>query len=66
MRFPAPFVLYSSLKASTDGRLEAHVEGYARLLEAIRDDRFDFEAASDRHVIDFSALPIRGGAGATA
>ena len=27
---------------------------------------FDFEAASDRHVIDFSALPIRGAAGATA
>ena len=45
MEFAAPYVLYSSLRASDDGRLEAHVTGYRQLLEAIRDDRFDIESA---------------------
>ena len=61
MHFPPPYVLYSSLRAPTDGRLEAHIDGYRRLLEAIRDDRYDFDAAADQDVIHFDTLPIRSG-----
>ncbi len=59
MRFPAPYVLHSSLKAPDDGRAERHVDGYRMLLEAIRDDRYDFDEASSRDVITYDALPIR-------
>lgn len=58
MRFAAPYVLYGALRAPGDGRVEPHVEGYRRLLEAIRDDRFDIEAALDRDVIDADSLPL--------
>jgi len=59
MRFPAPYVLYSSLKAPAAGRVEPHVDGYRRLLEAIRDDRYDFAQAERMDVIRFDDLPIR-------
>ena len=62
MRFPAPFVLYSSLKAAKDGRIEQHTEAYVQLLEAIRDDRYDFAAALERHVVQHDSLPIGEGA----
>jgi hypothetical protein len=51
MRFAAPYVLYAALRAPDDGRLQAHVGGYRQLLEAIRDDRYDFETAMRRDVI---------------
>jgi putative NADPH-quinone reductase len=60
MRFPPPYVLFGSLKAPTDGRLESHVEGYRRLLEAIRDDRYDWDAADNLDVIKVDSLPIAG------
>ena len=59
MRFPAPYVLYSSLKAPGAGLVEPHVNGYRDLLEAIRDDRYDFAAAGKLDVIGFDSLPIR-------
>ena len=59
MHFTAPYVLYSSLTAPATGFVEPHVEGYVRLLEAIRDDRYDFEAASTIDVVGFDSLPIR-------
>jgi hypothetical protein len=59
MHFPAPYVLYSSLKAPGAGLVEPHVNGYRELLEAIRDDRYDFVAAEERDVIGFDSLPIR-------
>ncbi len=59
MDFSPPYVLYGSLQAHEDGRLEAHVAGYRRLIEAIRDDRYDFEAASDDGTVSFDALPVR-------
>jgi glutathione-regulated potassium-efflux system ancillary protein KefG len=59
MGFAAPYVLYGSLQAPDDGRLSAHVAGYRRLLEAVRDDRFDFEAAAEADVIEHGYLPIR-------
>lgn len=41
MSFPAPYVLYGALRAPDDGRLDAHVAGYRRLLAALREDRYD-------------------------
>ena len=58
MQFAAPYVLFASLKAPTDGRLEPHVEGYRRLLCAIRDDRYDWSVADDTDVVGFETLPI--------
>ncbi len=45
MTFPAPYVLFGALKARDEARLEAHVAGYVRLLEALRDDRYDLSDA---------------------
>ncbi len=61
MRFPAPYVLFSSLNAPDDGRVEPHIDGYRALLEAIRDDRYDFDAASARDLVTYDTLPIRAG-----
>jgi len=58
MHFPAPYVLYSSLKAPAAGLVEPHVDGYVRLLEAIRDDRYDFAAAERMNVVHFDTLPV--------
>ena len=60
MRFAPPYVLYGSLRAPTDGRLDAHVDGYRTLLEAIRDDRYDWDAADDLDVVQSHNIPLRG------
>ena len=59
MAFAPPYVLYASLRAAEDGRIDPHAEGYGALLEAVRDDSYDFAAASERDIIDFDTLPIR-------
>jgi len=59
MQFPAPYVLYSSLKAPGDGMLEKHVRAYRQLLEAIRDDAYDFEAAEKMNIVDCKTLPLK-------
>lgn len=59
MQFSAPYVLYSSLKAPGDGELEKHVQAYRRLLEAIRDDAYDFPAAEKMDIVDFKTLPFK-------
>lgn len=59
MAFAPPYVLYASLRAAEDGRVASHAEGYGALLEAIRDDTYDFSAAAERDTIDFNSLPIR-------
>lgn len=59
MHFLAPYVLFSALSAPEDGTLQPHVEGYRQLLEAIRDDRYDFAAAERMDVVGFENLPIR-------
>jgi len=41
MHFLAPFVLFSSLGARGDGRIEAHAGAYRRLLLSLRAGRFD-------------------------
>ena len=44
MPFVPPYVLFSSLSGDESAR-QAHVDGYVRLLTALRDDTFDFEVA---------------------
>ena len=58
MEFVAPYVLYGSLRAPEDGRLSSHVKGFRKVLEAIRDDRYDFNAALRGEVVDCEHLPI--------
>ena len=58
MEFAAPYVLYGSLQAPEDGRLAAHVQGYGNLLAALRDDRYDLEAAVHGEFVDCEHLPI--------
>ena len=60
MRFATPYVLYGSLKAPSDGRLESHVEGYRGLLKAIRDDRYDWDAADGSEVVEYDSMPVSG------
>ncbi len=62
MDFLAPFVLFSAGKAASDGRGEQHVASYRRLLQALRDDRFDYAAARHLEVLRDDTLPIQGGA----
>jgi len=59
MRFTAPYVLYGALQAPDAGLVDPHVDGYRRLLEAIRDDRYDFDAAEVMDVTGFDTLPIK-------
>ena len=59
MHFTAPYVLYGALQAPKAGQVEPHVNGYLQLLEAIRDDRYDFDAAEKMDVTGFDTLPIR-------
>lgn len=58
MEFSAPYILYNSLQASQDGRIEAHARGYRKLLEAVRDDRYDLQAAVHGEVLSCRDLPI--------
>ena len=61
MQFAPPYVLYASLRAPSTGAVEPHVEGYRRLLEVIRDDKYDWDAADRRETVDVDTLPIREG-----
>lgn len=58
MQFTPPFVMFSSLKAPHDGRVEPHAANYILMLQAIRDDMFDFEEADTREHMSFNDLPI--------
>ena len=60
MRFAAPYALYASLNAKMSGRAEQHVAGYQRLLQAIRDDAYDFGAADAAPFVTFATMPVRG------
>ena len=61
MRFCTPYVLFGSLKAPSDGRLDPHVDGYRKLLLAIRDDRYDWDVAQRSDVLGFDSLPVMEG-----
>ena len=62
MKFAAPYVLYGSLRAPDTGQVDPHVDGYRELLKAIRDDRYDFDAAVIRETVGFDSLPLLEGA----
>ncbi len=59
MSFVPPYVLYGALKAPSDGAVEPHVDGYRRLLESIRDGRFDWDAAGLQETTSVETLSIR-------
>ncbi|MGI9355331.1 MAG: NAD(P)H-dependent oxidoreductase [Rhizobiaceae bacterium] len=59
MNFPAPYVLFSSLKAPETDQVKPHVDGYVRLIEALRDEKYDFEAANVADTISYATLPIK-------
>jgi len=61
MRFTAPYVLYASLRAPEDGRLQPHVKGYRKILESLRDERFDIDAAGRMEVITADRIPLKQG-----
>lgn len=63
MEFPAPLVLFSSLKAPSDGTASQHVAAYRSMLMAVRDDQYDWDAAAQREFVDFDTLPIRSNRG---
>ncbi len=62
MDFTPPYVLFASLRAPAQGRVQPHAQGYRVLLEAVRDDRFDFEKSASRDVLSYETLPIVEGA----
>jgi putative NADPH-quinone reductase len=45
MRYLPPFALYGSRAAVEEARVAAHVADWVRVLEALRDDRLDIDAA---------------------
>ena len=59
MSFTPPLALYAALNAPVDGEVEPHVEGYRKLLEAIRDDRYSWPAHDPDAVLTYATLPIR-------
>jgi glutathione-regulated potassium-efflux system ancillary protein KefG len=65
MRFLAPFVTHGSFRLNTDADVAPYAAAYRRLLEAVRDDRLDVEAAAraERMNDDLDALVQAGGAG---
>ena len=60
MRFAPPYVLHAALRAARDGGIEPHAKGYGRLLNAIRDDRFDFDAAAGQDILTHASPLIPG------
>ena len=46
MRFLAPFAVHSALRVVSDADVAANRDCYVRLLEALRDDRVDIDAAA--------------------
>ena len=59
MEFSPPYVLFGSLKAPKAGQVQPHVAGYRQLLEAVRDDRYDFDTAAQQDFVTYQTLPIR-------
>ena len=58
MQFLAPFVLFSSLSASNNQRVGDHIGRYQTVLEALRDDRLDLQAAMTQTILGEPTLPL--------
>ena len=52
MRFLAPYALFGARTAVDGGRVGGHVADWVSLLEALRDNRLDLEAATDLHLLN--------------
>ncbi len=52
MRFVAPFALFASRTAVEEERLDEHVDDWVRLLDALRHDRLDVDAASELRTLN--------------
>ncbi|MEM1360366.1 MAG: NAD(P)H-dependent oxidoreductase [Pseudomonadota bacterium] len=59
MHYLAPYAMYGALYAVEEDRLEPHLQGYQRLLEALRDDRLDLLAAQNADVLNPDTLPLK-------
>lgn len=59
MHYLAPYAIYGALYAVEEDRLDPHLEGYRRLLEALRDDRLDLPAAQNADVLHPNTLPLK-------
>lgn len=58
MRYLAPYVLFSSLRAATGAVLDEHLTLYRELLGALVDDRVDLEEATARELMCAGPLPV--------
>ena len=58
MRYAPPYILFQALKTANQGGLDPHIDGYKKLIEAIRDDRYDFDLARERDLVTHNSLPI--------
>jgi len=59
MRYGAPYVLHSALQAPAASAVAPHVAGFVRLLQALRDDAYDFDTADKMGQVDAGTLPIK-------
>lgn len=62
MRYVPPFALFSAHGAATDPRGPDHRARYRALVEALRDDRFDIDAATARDLLSDGDIPTKGAA----
>lgn len=62
MNFLPPYVLFSSLNAKENGKLQDHVHTYKRLLLGLVNNTFDYSAASKHDFLTSSDLPVKHGA----
>jgi len=62
MRFATPYVLHAALKAQETDGIAVHAAGYVRLLEAIRDETYDFERATSKDIVTHTDLHLLPGA----
>ncbi|MEM6461156.1 MAG: NAD(P)H-dependent oxidoreductase [Pseudomonadota bacterium] len=62
LRFLPPFSLFAALKAAGGDRMQAHIDGYARYLTALRDGTLDLQAAAGMKQMSASTLPLLEGA----
>ncbi len=59
MQYSAPYILFSAIKAKEDDEIKIHVESYLQILEAIRDDLYDFEKAISLEFIKAENIPLK-------
>jgi glutathione-regulated potassium-efflux system ancillary protein KefG len=56
MHFSPPYILFDALHAPNNGQAIQHTQGYEDILQAIRDDRYDFDAAAQHEYVTSSNL----------